>query len=491
MSDPLRLPRYQFFDQNGSPLAGGKLYSYVAGSTTPLQTYADALNTPNTNPIILDANGEAEIWLTGSTYKFVLKDSNDNTIWTVDQLQSLTTLLASMINTAGALAVTNNLSDVADVATALTNLGIASATMTLTSKTIDGDDNTLQDIAITALKTVLADANKAIVRDASGNVVSALIANANVDAAAAIAYSKLALAASIVNADISGSAAIAYSKLNLALGIVNGDISASAAIALSKLAGLTGNKALVSNSSGVIAAASVTDTELGYLSGVTSAIQTQIASLVLKSIFSAKGSLAVATAASTPANLGVGIDGTVLTADSAQSTGLKWATPSGGSGGGGGIIWDEGENSAQYAFANGFEYYVFSNALGQALYTLIKVPSTYVTGNPIALKGHWYSAGSSGNVLFSTVATLIRSGTDVVTSTTNQRTSTNSAVTVSGSTANKPQSISFDLTASDGKINSVAVSANDWILVKLFRDATDTCTSDAFFIPRSCEVTFQ
>lgn len=87
------------------------------------------------------------------------------------------------------------------------------ASETLTNKTIDGDDNTVQDLALTSLKTVLADANKALVRDASGIVTSARITNTNVDASAAIAYSKLNLATSIVNADIAGAAAIARSKL--------------------------------------------------------------------------------------------------------------------------------------------------------------------------------------------------------------------------------------------------------------------------------------
>ena len=58
--------------------------------------------------------------------------------------------------------------------------------------------------------------------------------------------------------------------------IVNGQISASAAISLSKLAALTASRALVSDGSGVISASSVTSTELGYVSGVTSAIQTQL-----------------------------------------------------------------------------------------------------------------------------------------------------------------------------------------------------------------------
>lgn len=58
--------------------------------------------------------------------------------------------------------------------------------------------------------------------------------------------------------------------------IVNNDVNALAGIALSKLAAVTASRALVSNGSGFISASSVTDTELGYVSGVTSAIQTQI-----------------------------------------------------------------------------------------------------------------------------------------------------------------------------------------------------------------------
>jgi hypothetical protein len=59
-------------------------------------------------------------------------------------------------------------------------------------------------------------------------------------------------------------------------GVSDTQIAGAAAISLSKLAALTASKALVSNASGVVAASSVTATELGYVSGVTSAIQTQI-----------------------------------------------------------------------------------------------------------------------------------------------------------------------------------------------------------------------
>lgn len=80
----------QFFDDNGVPLAGGLIYTYQAGSSTPLATYTDnAGNVPNSNPIVLDASGRtpSEVWLfEGYSYKFVLKNSSDVTIQTLDNI---------------------------------------------------------------------------------------------------------------------------------------------------------------------------------------------------------------------------------------------------------------------------------------------------------------------------------------------------------------------------------------------------------------------
>ena len=86
-----------------------------------------------------------------------------------------------------------------------------------------------------------------------------------------------------------------------------------------------------------IAPSTVSATELGYVDGVTSAIQTQIdskigsASAINPTIVDAKGDIIAATAADTPARLAVGSNDTVLTADSSTATGLKWATPVSGS----------------------------------------------------------------------------------------------------------------------------------------------------------------
>ena len=82
-------PKLQFFTEGGIPLAGGKLYSYVAGTTTPLATYTTSSGLQNnTNPVILDSRGEAAVWLGSAYYKMTLTDSNDVEIWTVDNISS-------------------------------------------------------------------------------------------------------------------------------------------------------------------------------------------------------------------------------------------------------------------------------------------------------------------------------------------------------------------------------------------------------------------
>lgn len=86
---------WQFFDSNGVPLAGGRLYTYAAGSTTPETSYtaSDGL-TANSNPIILNSagrvSGTTEVWLTITTaYKFVLKTDADVQLWSADDISGI------------------------------------------------------------------------------------------------------------------------------------------------------------------------------------------------------------------------------------------------------------------------------------------------------------------------------------------------------------------------------------------------------------------
>jgi len=80
----------QFFNDNGVPLAGGLIYTYQAGSSTPLVTYTDNGGTiANANPIVLDASGRTpqQIWLlTGYSYKFVLQNADAVLIQTLDNI---------------------------------------------------------------------------------------------------------------------------------------------------------------------------------------------------------------------------------------------------------------------------------------------------------------------------------------------------------------------------------------------------------------------
>lgn len=92
-------PKMQFESAAGVPLSGGKLYTYTAGTTTPLATYTDATGaTPNSNPVILDSRGEAAIWLGAATYKFKLTDANDVEIWTVDYISAPTSGISPVLS---------------------------------------------------------------------------------------------------------------------------------------------------------------------------------------------------------------------------------------------------------------------------------------------------------------------------------------------------------------------------------------------------------
>jgi len=73
-------------DTSGNPLNGGLVYTYIAGTTTPLATFLDQdLTIPAENPIVLDTNGQAQIYANG-LYKFVVTDSNGEVINTWDEL---------------------------------------------------------------------------------------------------------------------------------------------------------------------------------------------------------------------------------------------------------------------------------------------------------------------------------------------------------------------------------------------------------------------
>lgn len=98
----------QFFTNSGAVNTGGKIYTYLAGTTTPAVTYTTSSGAPgteHTNPIVLDAAGRVpnggEIWIALQLYKFVLKDANDVLIATYDNVGSSFNAAAIIANFTG------------------------------------------------------------------------------------------------------------------------------------------------------------------------------------------------------------------------------------------------------------------------------------------------------------------------------------------------------------------------------------------------------
>jgi len=92
--------RVQLFDNDGDPLAGGKVEFYEPGTSTEKDTYTtSALAVANANPVVLDSAGRASVHLNGN-YKVVVKDADDVTIYTEDAINPDDTGASSVANLA-------------------------------------------------------------------------------------------------------------------------------------------------------------------------------------------------------------------------------------------------------------------------------------------------------------------------------------------------------------------------------------------------------
>jgi hypothetical protein len=320
----------------------------------------------------------------------------------------------------------------------------ATSTTTLTNKTIDSDSNTITNIVNADIKAAAAiDATK-IANGTVTNTEFQYIGGLTSDAQTQLTSKITAGAGAIVNADVNASAAIAVSKLaattankalasdasgfispsattDTELGYVAGvtsaiqtQINAKAPSASPTFSGtvttpLTASRALVTGASSELAASSTTATELGYVNGVTSAIQTQLDAKVAKSTYSAKGDILVASGASTPAAVTVGANGTFLKADSGQSSGVIWANPTAA------LSWTYLEKSTTYT-ANAGEFIVCSGAS-----FTVTLPDAAANAGLVIATAH---AGTS----LTQVYTIGRTGANTIEGATSQAMYTNKEV---------------------------------------------------------------
>lgn len=194
-------PKQHFDDSNGNPAVGYQLFTYTAGTTTKLVTYTDSSGgTANTDPIILDARGEANVWLPyGSSYKFVLAPPTDtdpptNPVWTVDNIAAASALAfqpaSNVVITGGNISGTT-LSDnpSLNITRSLSELDITNST---TLESVSG-----LSVALTAGAKYVISGHLSVLSDAAGGLQAALVASGGLTATT-ISVSALAWAGTTI-----------------------------------------------------------------------------------------------------------------------------------------------------------------------------------------------------------------------------------------------------------------------------------------------------
>jgi hypothetical protein len=248
--------------------------------------------TPTANRTVTLPDATGTVTLNDATQSLSNKDLQDSTVAFVDNSDSTKKV---KLEVSGVTTATTRTLTVPDAD--LTLVGIAT-TQTLTNKTIDADQNTITNIENADIKAAAAiDATKI----ANGTVDNTEFQRLNgvTDTIVSISATQT-LTNKSIDAD-----------QNTITNIENADIKAAAAIDATK-----------------IADGSVNNTKFQYINSLTSNAQTQLDAKIANSLVDAKGDLITATADNTPARLAVGSDGNVLTADSTQATGIRWAAPS-------------------------------------------------------------------------------------------------------------------------------------------------------------------
>ena len=249
--------------------------------------YEDSNNTPTggevyyntTSDILRTYNAESSSWINIATHaneltgsKVLVTDSDGKII----ESSAIDTSELNYLN-----GVTSS------IQTQLDTKITASSTDTLTNKTIDADLNTITNIENSDIKSganialnklASTTASRVLVSDSSGVISPSSVTSTELGYISGVTSSVQTQLDTKITASSTNTITnkIIDADSNTIINIENSDIKTGANIALDKLTSVTASRALVSDSSGVISSSSVTSTELGYVSGLTSSAQTQL-----------------------------------------------------------------------------------------------------------------------------------------------------------------------------------------------------------------------
>jgi len=175
----------QFLDADGNPLVGGKVYTYAAGTSTPLATYTDYGGaTPNANPVILNSRGEASIWFGTAAYKLELYTAANVLIWTADNVSASTPVvygtgvaaaLAINVGTAGSILVNGGVLGTPSSGLVTNLTGTASININGTVGATTANTGAFTTISASGTATMAAINASGVITASSGASASALV----------------------------------------------------------------------------------------------------------------------------------------------------------------------------------------------------------------------------------------------------------------------------------------------------------------------------
>jgi hypothetical protein len=241
-------------------------------------------------------------------------DAHETTLSVVDPTADRTITLP---NTSGTVITTGNLSDI-------TNIGVFSSTITMEGSTANDFELTLSAGDPTADRTITFPDETGTVQLRVTDVSDTEIGYLNGVTSAIQTQLDDKSTASKTETFTNKSISLGSNTVTSTLAQLNTAVSDADVASLAGTETLT-NKTLTSPKINEDVAVTATSTELNYVDGVTSAIQTQLDGKVDESLFDAKGDLLVASADNTPAKLSVGTNGYILTANTSAASGIEWA----------------------------------------------------------------------------------------------------------------------------------------------------------------------